>query len=175
MYKCPFCGKQVKRIVNLKTHITRVHFKYGYYCPYCKKEFSSLQSLQIHLSLKNDELHKNLLFLITKGYAHEINKELFFVNDDEENQNFSFKCPYCGKQIKTIVNLKIHILKSHYKRTIYCPYCKREFKSLYALLRHLRFKNDIFHKNLFNLLCKKRIKFVKKELFRINKTESELG
>jgi len=173
MYKCPYCDKKIKTLVNLKTHITKVHFKYGYYCPYCNIEFSSLQLLQTHLLSKNDELHKNLFYLVTKRFFHQINKELLFVNDDEENQNFKFNCPYYDKKTKTIGALKRHILVLHIQNNIYCPYCKREFKSFHSLQTHLKFKNDELHKNLFNLFARRRIRFVKKELFQINNQNFE--
>jgi len=170
-FKCPYCNKKIKTIVNLKTHITKVHFKYNYYCPYCNIEFSSLQLLQTHLISKSDELHKNLFYLVTKRFFHHINKELLFVNDDEPKPNFKFKCPYCNKKIKTIGNLKTHILSLHFRNNIYCPYCKEEFKSFYSLQWHLKYKRDDYHQNLYHLLRRKHFRFVKKELFQINNDE----
>jgi len=179
MFKCPYCGKGIKTLRNLKGHITVKHLRYEFYCPYCKEEFETLQQLQNHLVSKDDKLHKNLFFLITKGYIKYIDKKLLM----DENQNSEkgeniinfYKCPFCSEIFVTVTRLKRHIRKNHYKNPFYCPYCKEEFNSLSAFYWHLRHKKDEFHQNLYILFKSRPRKFVKKELFMINNTESIKG
>jgi len=179
MFKCPYCGKGIKTLRNLKGHITVKHLRYGFYCPYCKEEFETLQQLQNHLVSKDDKLHKNLFFLITKGYTKFIDKKLLIGENQSQNvelHNINFyKCPFCGEITPSFYSFKLHIRKKHYENETYCPYCKFEFKSKFALLWHLRYKKDEFHQNLYRLIKFRGKKFVKKELFMINNTESIKG
>ena len=183
MFKCPYCGKEIKRLNNLKGHITAKHLRYGFYCPYCKEEFGTLQQLQNHLVSKDDKLHKNLFFLITKGYAKYIDKKLLITESDKQNQlqnaelhNINFyKCPFCDKIMPSFYSFKRHIRKNHYRNPFYCPYCKIEFNTLSAFYWHLRHKKDEFHQNLYILFKSRPRKFIKKELFMINNTETTKG
>jgi DNA-directed RNA polymerase subunit RPC12/RpoP len=77
----------------------------------------------------------------------------------------SYKCPYCGKEFKSIRILKGHITKTHILYGFYCPYCNITFKTFLSLQSHLSLKNDKLHQNLFHLLTKRHLRYVDKEIF----------
>jgi len=76
-----------------------------------------------------------------------------------------FRCPYCGKKIKTIPSLKAHIFEKHLLNNIYCPFCNESFWSFLSFQHHLLANSDDYHQNLFYLLTKRHIRFVDKKLF----------
>lgn len=76
-YKCPYCLKEFNKLSFLKVHIKRSHLLYGFYCPFCLEIYGSIEKLESHLVMTNDEYHKNLYNLISRGNLKKVNKELF--------------------------------------------------------------------------------------------------
>jgi glutaredoxin len=86
-------------------------------------------------------------------------------NSELKSENAKYKCPYCDKKIKRLVNLKGHVFKEHLKYRIYCPYCNENYRNLNSLLIHLRLRNDVYHRNLFNFIARRHFRYVDKKLF----------
>ena len=184
MFKCPYCNKNFTRVFSLKTHIKKVHLQHNIYCPFCNEKFKSILLLQTHLLSKNDDFHRNLFYLITRGYKNFIDKKLLMksnqnlIKSDNDEQNdeqsslynqndkitIGYKCLYCDKEMKTIAQLKTHIKKNHLRYNLYCPICKEEFKSYLSFKIHLRTENDDYHQKLLYLTTKKCIKKEDREL-----------
>ncbi len=75
-FTCPYCLKKFNKIIDLKKHIFKSHLLYGIYCPFCIEFYGTIGKLQSHLAMANDEFHRNLYYLITKGYLRKVDKKL---------------------------------------------------------------------------------------------------
>jgi len=80
LYECPYCHNKYLHLSGLKSHVIKTHLLYGLVCPYCNTVYGTLQKLQYHLLAKDDELHKNFFYLITRKYRNKINKKLLLAN-----------------------------------------------------------------------------------------------
>ena len=54
------------------------------------------------------------------------------------------KCPVCGREFKTLYNLKTHVLQRH-PPDQYCPVCRKKFSNVLVHLAHEARKGDFKH------------------------------
>jgi len=85
-------------------------------------------------------------------------------NSQTETITPKYACPYCSRKFTRLFGLRAHVIKKHLQYGYYCPYCNESFKNLESLKYHLWTNIDDYHWNLYNLITKRRLKFINKEL-----------
>jgi len=178
-YTCPYCGQKFIRISNLKIHITKKHFQYGFYCPYCNESFKNLASLRYHLWSNIDDYHQNLYHLLTKRHSKFIDKKLLMKQNNLQIQpqnveektlqqsKSGYKCPLCGHISKTMNFLYWHIMLIHDTTFIKCPYCEYIAINLSDLRNHAQSQTDEKHLNFYKLLSRNYYEYSVKKQFMI--------
>jgi uncharacterized Zn-finger protein len=148
----------------LRDHIFKAHKTNNVKCPFCGKEYLTWNDFAIHILTTKEEKHEALLYFLLCEYERiNANNGEFQVKNESR-----YKCPYCDKKFRKIVNLKYHLKQTHLKHNIYCPYCNEKFTNLHLFMNHLLLKNDDYHLNLYYLLSGKYTNFVNKKIFLVS-------
>ena len=113
-YECPFCGRTMKGLGDIKRHIMRHTGEKPFHCEYCN--YSCIQKSNL-----NTHIQKN-----------HWNTYVLFWNDSKINDFFSFFCKYILVLI-ILQNDPIRLGRAQFG----CPFCSKTMIHLVSMKRHI--------------------------------------
>ncbi|KAK7056527.1 hypothetical protein SK128_024904 [Halocaridina rubra] len=128
---CQICGKILKGVNSLKSHLNSHHSIQPHSCPYCSKSFSNRSVLVQHVRIHTGE----------RPYACAICDRVYRTRTAlKRHQSFHtnerpFDCSVCSKAFKTKLVLQNH-LKLHITGLFTCPICNKTFERQKSYVVH---------------------------------------
>ncbi|XP_005097052.1 zinc finger protein 585B [Aplysia californica] len=153
-FVCDVCGKTVKSMKQLQSHMLRHTGGDIYTCRVCKEKFSSLKLLKTHQAEQGHVVDKPFICEVCgTAYSHIFSlKRHHFVthvkNKDKEERvkqgvkktrvEGSFPCEYCGKVFDFKDKLQCHVGKHTGEKSYKCEICHKTFCYPSSLSFHKR-------------------------------------
>ena len=140
------CGKMV---VDIKTHITRVHEGVkNYQCEHCPARFASNYGVKKHVEMIHTDSER-VQCVECKG-SFKVSSLEGHVQRVHRGVKNAFPCPeeVCGKVFGSNADLDRHVLSLHKKWKASCPECGKKIR-VESLLSHIK----IVHRGIYPFPC----------------------
>lgn len=142
------CDKIYARKASLINHLKTVHMicppdgPPSYTCEVCQKVVLTRGNLQIHMRTHTGE-RPFKCDLCEKAYHAKRYLQWHIQTAHNKEDIVMSQCEKCGKVLKNIHSLKLHMKVVHIKsHNEYCEFCGKGFSSLSGLNRHKMFTHD---------------------------------
>ncbi|XP_050533456.1 zinc finger protein 569-like isoform X2 [Daktulosphaira vitifoliae] len=169
--RCKICKKSFNSKKNLIKHNAKNHMeKKIFECHFCNKKFRNKLSIVNHINLhlveqssRNECRQRDLEESVFKYNHKEETKYLDQVLTVPSDKSLRYKCDFCSKEFKQLINFQKHTLLDNENNSYDCNYCNKKIKLKSCLKKHIEchlekicLHTELFtntSNNLSNMLC----------------------
>ncbi|KAL3832718.1 hypothetical protein ACJMK2_024335 [Sinanodonta woodiana] len=135
--KCQECRKSFTRATYLLNHMNIVHSTTkSAACEYCGKQFTHQRYLKSHRQRHTGEKKHACLICGSKFLNLSALKSHQETHKTEEEKEYKFVCPHCGKRYLSKANFDDHLNKHTGDKPYSCEVCHRKFGFRTMLAKH---------------------------------------
>lgn len=137
-YVCDLCGKTIRRYMDLKSHIEKIHLRLRkFQCHLCGDNFFASNNLKFHLTTHDTSRPRSQCKLC--GVLVLDLKKHFKTSHNDSNP---VVCNICGKSVMNEMKLRYHTYKRHPPQGKYkCTLCDKDFCNALYLKEHTHQKH----------------------------------